>query len=104
MTTCSMYRFELAQRVDPEEAERTLQLAVLGAEGLFGPAWVRLDVGYRREPGGRALIIDGRTEVGAAVVRIFTSFMTREFGEESFSVRRLPEPTHVAPSGAGRQP
>lgn len=92
-----MYRFELAAGVDQEEAERTLQLAVLGAEGLFGWARVRLDCGYRRELAGRALVVDATTEVGEAVVRLFTSFMIREFGEDSFAVRRLPEAEKAGP-------
>ncbi len=99
--TLGTYRFELEKGVDQEEAERTLQLAILGAEGLYGPARVRLDAWYRREPARRALVVDATTEVGAAVVRIFTSYLTREFGEESFSVRRLPDP---APSGPVQAP
>jgi hypothetical protein len=82
------YRFEMADSVNLDGAELTLGLAILAAEGLFGGASVRMDAGYRRLDGERVFLVDGSTDVGAAVVRVFTTFLAREFGGESFKVGR----------------
>lgn len=87
--TSGVYRFRLQADVPLEEAEMSLQLAILAAEGLFGGARVRMEAGYRVDEPQRALLVDARTEVGSAVVRIFTAFLTREFGEARFEVRRV---------------
>lgn len=84
-----VFRFRLALDVPLEEAEMTLQLATFAAEGLFGQARVRLDVSYHLDLPRNVISIDGTTEVGAAVVRIFTGLLLREFDEESFQVERL---------------
>src|SRR5688572_2600702 len=89
--TSGIYRFEFTEDVDLEEAEKTLHLAILAAEGIFGPAWVRLDAGYQRDTGRRTIVVDGRTSVGEVVVSVFTSFLTREFGEMAFRVGRVPQ-------------
>jgi len=33
--------------------------------------------------------VDAATDVGRAIARIFTGFLTREFGEEAFKVERV---------------
>lgn len=82
-----VYRFVVKPSVPLDEAELSLQLAILAAEGLFGGARVRMDVGYRLDKSGRTLVVDANTEVGSAVVRMFTAFLTREFGDRAFEVR-----------------
>ncbi|MEK6676407.1 MAG: hypothetical protein AABZ47_12225 [Planctomycetota bacterium] len=69
------------------DAEDTLMLSVMAVESLFGDARVRLDASYRLDP-LRSITVDGGTEVGSAVVKVFTRLLTREFGEDSFRVRR----------------
>ena len=39
----------------------------------------------------RACVVDAGTEVGRHIARIFTGFLTREFGEEAFKVERVDE-------------
>lgn len=84
-----VFRFQFAAETPLEEAELTLQLAIFAAEGLFGAARVRLEFGYHVDTSRHAILTDGTTEVGAAVVRVFTGLMLREFGEESFRVEHL---------------
>jgi len=86
--TAEGYRFEFAEQIPLEEAEMTLQLALIAAEGLFGSARVRLDAGYRVDEARRVIAVDAGTEVGAAVVRVFVGFAMREFGESSIQIRR----------------
>lgn len=81
-----VYKFCFDDGVDLDEAELTLHLAIHAAEGLYGEALVRMEAGYRRDETERSLYIDGATEVGQAVVRIFTSFVIKEFGSTAFTV------------------
>jgi len=82
------YRFEVDGSVPLDEAEMTLQLAMLALEGLYGQAAVRLDGRYHVDEPCRAIVVDGSTEVGTSLVRVFTALLIREFGEDSFSARR----------------
>ncbi len=91
--TTDVYRFEFDDRATREEAELTLHLATYAVEGLFGAARVRMDAGYHVDEPHHAITIDGTTDVGAALVQVFTSLALREFGEEAFRVRRMPVPT-----------
>jgi hypothetical protein len=83
------YRFKIDPLVPLAEAEMSLHLALIALEGLFGPSGIRLDAHYRTEEGERAIVVDGSTRVGRALVRVFTTLLSREFGDERFVVRRL---------------
>lgn len=83
------YRFELGPTVPVAEAEMSLHLALIAAEGLYGPAAVRLDARYRVDPPGAAVLVDGGGPVGRAVARVFTTLLEREYGEHAFAVRRF---------------
>lgn len=85
----NVYRFILSRSIDPADAEATLYLAITACEGLFGHSRVRMDVSYHLDAPRAAVLIDGTTATGDAVVRIFTVFLARNFGPDSFSVRRL---------------
>lgn len=87
--TVGVFRFSLSADVSLDEAEMTLQLATFAAEGLFGTAQVRLDVGYHVDADRRVVLVDGCTDVGATVAQIFTGLLLREFGEDSFRVERV---------------
>lgn len=87
-----VYQFEFTPLVDITEAEATLQLAIIAAEGLFGEAQVRMTVSYHAVPAHRVIHVDGGSESGDAVVRIFTSLLTCEFGPDEFTVRRVASP------------
>ena len=80
------YRFEIQTSVPLTEAEMTLQLAMLALEGLHGQARVRLEARYEVDEPHRTLVVEGGTDVGADLVRVFTSLLSREFGEDSFAV------------------
>ena len=94
-----VYRFCFARSIDMMEAEATLQLAVLASEGVFGEARVRIEVAYLIDARRSVIVVDGGTPSGAAVVRSFAAFLTREFGADGFSVRAVPSP---APASAAR--
>jgi hypothetical protein len=87
----AIYRFTFDRTISLPEAEQTLHLAILSAEGLFGEAQVRMDLSYHIDEPRRVLLVDGSTEAGAAVIRMFTALLLREIGSQRFTVRRVPQ-------------
>lgn len=85
-----VFRFRFASPAALAEAEATLHLSILAAGGLFGEARTRTDVSYHADPPRAALLVDGGSPCGSAVVRIFTAFLIKEFGADGFAVRRMP--------------
>jgi len=85
MTRVTRWKFRDA--VDLHDAEETLLLSILAAEGLFGEARLRMDLGYVVDESINVVAVDTSTQVGYAVAAIFTAFVNREFGPESFDVR-----------------
>ena len=84
-----LYRYHFAATVPLRDVENSLLLAVLATECLHGRSLVRLDASFCLENDKRACVVDAATEVGLAIARIFTGFITREFGEKAFKVERV---------------
>ena len=89
--TENVYRFKFEPSVPIVEAELTLHLAMYAIEGLYGQARVRLEAAYHLDAERRTILVDGGTEVGAALVKVFTRLLIREFGEDGFHVRAVAE-------------
>ena len=81
-----IFTFELA--VSMESVEESVLLSIIAAEGLHGSGRVRLDAAYHVSARKRACVIDVGSDVGRDVARILTGFLIREFGEDSFDIRR----------------
>jgi hypothetical protein len=92
----TVYRFEFVHRVDIDEVEQTLALSILAVGCLQGLAAIRLDAGYAIDRDSRVIVVDGDTETGRAVTRVFTGFCIHEFGDDAFSVSR---PVEKGPRG-----
>lgn len=90
--TGETYRFTFDESVPFEEAELSLQLAVIAGGGLYGEARVRMELAYDAQESARTIVIARNGEIDSAVVRIFTAFLTREFGDDAFVVRRSASP------------
>lgn len=84
------YRFQFSPDVDLAEAEDTLRLSLLAAEGLYGEAKVRTEATFSVHPLQSELRVSGCATVVDSVAHICTSLLTHEFGRESFTVRREP--------------
>lgn len=93
-----VYQFTFAPEVDVAEAERTLQLAAMAAEGLFGQARVRMELTYSVDLAGRTICVDAQTAPGEAVVRILAGFYAREFGSAAFTIHRQDADVVAEPS------
>jgi hypothetical protein len=85
----SLYRFRFHERVPKAEVEASLVLAIIAIEGLHGEARARLDIGMAIGGPHGACVIDGRTPVGHDLAKVFTAFLRREFGEDSFRVEHF---------------
>ncbi len=86
-----IYRYNFSDDVPFRDVEESLLLAVLATESLHGRSLVRLDASFCLDEKKRACVVDAGTEVGRHIARIFTGFLTREFGEEAFKVERVDE-------------
>jgi hypothetical protein len=96
--TIDVYRITINCAAKVSDAEQTLHLAILAAEGLFGEAQVRMDMAYHVDEPRQTLNIDGSTAVGRAVLRIFIALLLHEIGREAFAIRRVPQ-IHRSPLG-----
>ena len=92
-----LYRYNFDTRVPIRDVEESLLLAVLATECLHGRSLVRLDASFCLDAKKRSCVVDAATEVGRAIARIFTGFITREFGEEAFKVERVGDGPVVSP-------
>ncbi|QDV25956.1 hypothetical protein [Aureliella helgolandensis] len=84
-----IYRYAFDKSVDAREAEATLLVAVIAAEALHGPSAIRMNGRYRFDATSRNCEIDGGSEVGQDLNRLYVGFLNREFGPSSFSVQRI---------------
>jgi hypothetical protein len=81
----AQWRFQFRPNVNLSEAESTLRLSLLAAEGLFGEARVRTEVTYMVEPLRSAIYLSGSKPVVEAVAQMFTSLLSHEFGRGAFT-------------------
>ena len=82
------YRYSFKRHVDIDDVQDTLTLSILGAENLHGRAHVRLDGHWQLDRQRRTCTIDASTQVGQDIARLFAGYLSREFGEGAFTVRR----------------
>ena len=94
--TPTIYRFTFKDDVELDDVEGSVLLAIFAAEGVHGRAQVRLDASYLLDAKRRVLVVDGRTPAGRTVAQITTAFLSREFGDDAYAVRRV-SPTAGTP-------
>ena len=83
------YRYKFLSGAALQEAEKTLLLATLAAEGLYGESRVRMDAAYAVDESRNTIAVDTSTAVGEDIASIFTAFIAKELGQNKFFVRRL---------------
>ena len=92
------YRYRFARAVPARDIEETLTLALMAVESLHGRARVRMDGRFRLDKDRRICLIDAGTRIGADLAKIFTGYVTREYGEKAVDITR--ESAHAC-SGQG---
>jgi hypothetical protein len=105
MADRELYRYEFNSNIPFKDIEECLFLAVFAAESLHGRSLVRLNASFCLNAEKRACVVDASTGVGRSIASVFVGFLTREFGEDAFRVRRVertPKPEAVeARQGSG---
>jgi len=82
------YRCTFKRHVSMDGAQDCLTLAICAAEGLHGRARLRRDGSWHLDRQRRTCTIDASSPVGQDLAKLFTGFLSREFGEGAFQVRR----------------
>ena len=82
------YRYTFKRHVPIDDVQDSLTLAIIGAENLFGRSKLRLDGWWKLDRQRRSCIVDASTEVGESIARLFTGYLSKEFGEKAFTVHR----------------
>ncbi len=84
-----LYRYDFDEKVQSEDLEAALLLAIWSCEALHGEAQTRLDAAHFLDPAKRACVIDAGTPVGRDLNRLFVGFIGREIGADAFTVKRV---------------
>lgn len=82
------YTYRFKRHIDIDDVLDTLTLSIIGTENLHGRSRVRLDGWWRLDRQRRLCLIDASTDVGEDLAKLFTGYLSREFGERAFSVQR----------------
>ncbi len=80
-------KFKFHEGIDSEFIESQVALAIITAECTFGQAKVRLNAAYLASK--NKVVIDVSSEVGEHIAQVFTGLMTRELGEDKFTVEKI---------------
>lgn len=83
------YRYIFLNGTILREAEKTLLLATVAAEGLHGESVVRMDASYVVDEKLFTISVDASTVVGENIASIFTAFLAKELDQSKFSVGRI---------------
>jgi hypothetical protein len=100
----TVYRYQFNKKVPLQEVEDSLMLAVLAAEGIHGRSRLQLDAKFLLDKGKKTCVIDAGNEVGIHIACIFTEFLSRQFGEQAFQVKRVDGNSHIEPNNWRRIP
>lgn len=84
----SVYKYSFEKLIPMNDVEDSLMLAALAAESLHGRSAMKLDAAFCLNTKTRTCIIDAETQMGCDIARMFTGFITKGFGEQSFSVEQ----------------
>jgi hypothetical protein len=75
--------------VSARDIDDALAIALLAVASLHGEAQTKLDAAHHVDPARKECVIDAATDVGRSLNRVFAGILQREFGGESFRVRRI---------------
>lgn len=96
------FRITFDASIPLDEAQDTLELSVIAAEALHGQSEVRLEAEYKMDFPTRTCLIHATSDAGRDLLQIFVGYLSEEFGEKAFAVRRI-EALPVESSGSARR-
>lgn len=90
----SVYRFKFkpSDAYAIAEVEETILLSIIAIECLVGKSAVRLGCHYAFSADKRSVVIDAEDECGRMLARIFCGFCSHEYGDDSFTTKRIEGP------------
>jgi len=95
------YRFRFADGITNEQIEERLFLAATNTENVFGEAAMRLDASFRFDKAQRVCVIDRGTAVGRHLAKLFISYISKDFGDDAYTVERVAdEPEQIITRGS----
>jgi len=84
-----IYRYTFSHSINVDDIKATLVRAILATNSLHGESIVRLDASHTFDTPKQACVIDGTTDAGRDLNRLFVGFVRCEFGEDAFRVERV---------------
>ena len=81
--------FRLQPFASLASAEETLHLARFAVEGLVGRSRVQMEAQCLKNEASQAIVINVSRPAGLLVALIFAGLLSRQFGEDAFSVAFL---------------
>ena len=84
-----IYQYTFDEAVPFNEIEESMFLATMAVESLHGRSSLRLDSAFTMDSHKQPVAVDASTTVGRDIARVFTGYLTRQFGEELFSKRSV---------------
>ena len=94
------YRFRFADDIANRQIEERLFLAATNTENVFGEAAMRLDASFRFDKARRVCVIDRGTAVGRHLAKLFISYVSKDFGDDVYTVERVAEEAeHILQQG-----
>ena len=98
-----IYRYTFNEKVPFSEIEESMLLATLAVESLHGRSSLRLDAAFTLDSEKRTAAVDACTDVGRDIARVFTCFVTKQFGEDLFKVERVIDDSKASPDSSPSQ-
>ncbi len=83
------YQFRFDPTLSIDDLRGTLRLSILATEAIHGAADVALDAAHQLDIKNRVCRIDGSTAAGRDLVRLFATFVRREFGANAVRFERV---------------
>ena len=87
-----VYRFEFDRDVPLSQIDWFLRLSALFAEGMLGVNYIRLEFERFVDDRHQAITLDGTTEVGAMILKIFRGLVLHYLGEHVLLLQRVDRP------------
>ncbi len=98
--TQETYKYRFDQTVQAQDLEDTFMLALLAVESLHSRSRVRMEGQFKIDKNNCTFIIDAATTVGRDLARIFTGFVTCEYGDHAVHIKRIGRDSKPQPAAA----
>jgi len=103
MISRTSYQYRFDPNISLHDVEDSLLLAVLAVESLEGRSRLKLAAKVSVNRLARSAEVSADTDVGESIARIFTGFLSKQFGDKAFRVERAVSSIEAESSDGERQ-